>query len=540
MIHGPSRFLLLVALSAGVVVTGPTGARADAARPKRPNVIVILADDLGYSDVGCYGGEIATPNLDRLAAGGLRFTQFYNTARCWPSRAALLTGYYAQQVNRDPARNRPKWAALLPELLKPAGYRSYFSGKWHVDGPIRAGGFSRSYEVADLGDFFSPPVHRLDDEALPRPSPDAGYYSTTAIATRAAEWLAEHQKDHRDAPFFLYVPFTTPHFPLHALPEDIARYRDRYLEGWDVVRQRRWRKQKELGIYDGPLSKPDADKIPNWNVKEEDLQRRIGPGEVGRAVPWDSLTPVQRRFQATKMALHAAMVDRMDREIGRILDQLKTMGATDDTLILFMSDNGASGEQMIRAGGHDPSAEPGSRKSYLCLGPGWSTASNTPFRLHKYWVHEGGISTPLIAHWPAGIKARGEIRYTPAHLVDLVPTFLELAGLTPPDSHGGEPRPPLSGRSLLPAFAADVTIPRDFLYFNHEGNRALRVGDRKIVAAGADSPWELYDLANDRAESNNLAPREPAEVERLAATWRRLTEEYRKQAATAGPAPSAR
>jgi arylsulfatase len=522
---------LACVLGAHSAIGAPAGSKA------KPNVLIILADDLGFSDVGCYGGEIATPNLDRLAAGGLRFTQFYNTARCWPSRAALLTGYYAQQVNRDPAARRPRWAALLPDLLRPAGYRSYHSGKWHVDGPVLQGGFAHSYLVVDQDRHFSPRNHQLDDQPLPQPKLDEGYYGTRAIAQHAVKWLTQHQSEHRAEPFFLYLAFTTPHFPIQALPEDIARYRDRYKSGWDAIRKERYERQRKLGIVSCALSPRDDKTIPSWNFAEDELKRKLGPDEVGYAVAWDSLSPSQQAFQAEKMAIHAAMVDRIDREVGNVLRQLEAMGALENTLILFASDNGASAEQIIRGDGHDLSAPAGSAKSYLSLGPGWSTAANTPFRLHKSWTHEGGISTPLIVHWPAGIAARGELRHTPGHLVDVVPTLLELAGTTAPEQYGGERRPPLAGRSLVPAFAADTTIPRDFLFFKHIGNRALRAGDWKIVAAGEKTPWELYNLASDRSETVNRAAEHPEIVSRLAAIWDRQDEEYRRQGATGGPLP---
>ncbi len=524
-------------VAAALIVLGARNA-PEAAGAGRPNVVVILADDLGFSDLGCYGGEIATPHLDGLARDGLKFTQCYNTARCWPSRAALLTGYYAQQVNRDPANLRPKWAALLPDLLRPAGYRSYHSGKWHVDGPVLAGGFARSYHIEDPDHNFAPTDHRLDDRRLPRPKPEDGYYTTRAIAQHAIDWLDEHEASHRGDPFFLYVAFTSPHFPLQALPEDIARYRDRYKVGWDAIREQRWKRQRSLGIVDGELSRRDPRTIPNWNASEAVLKQKIGAGEVGHAVAWDTLTEEEKTFQATKMAIHAAMVDRIDREVGRVLARLEASGHRDDTLILFASDNGASGEQMIRGDGHDPAAPPGSAGSFLCLGPGWSTASNTPFRLHKSWVHEGGISTPLIVRWPSGIAARGELRQTPTHLIDVVPTLLELAGVPPPESWGGEPRPPLPGRSLVPALAADVPIARDFLFFKHIGHRALRVGDWKIVAV-KDGPWELYDLAKDRAESHDLAATHPEKLKELSAIWARHDEEFRRQGATGKPLPRA-
>ncbi len=505
-----------------------------AADLKRPNVVFILADDLGYSDLGCYGGEIATSNVDRLAKQGLRFNQCYNTARCWPSRAAFLTGYYAQQVNRDPAGQRPKWGALLPELLRPAGYRSYHSGKWHVDGPVLKGGFARSYHLEDSDRFFTPRQHNLDDQPLPRPTLEDGYYSTRDIAGHAVNWLTEHESKHHDDPFFLYVAFTSPHFPIQALPEDIARYRGRYKEGWDRVRHQRWERQKTLGIVDGSLSDRDPITIPSWNLAEDELKRRVSGGEAGHAVAWDELTEEQKNFQAAKMEIHAAMVDRIDREIGRIVAQLEKSGQLENTIIFVASDNGASAEQMIRGDGHDPSAPAGSAKSFLCLGPGWSTVANTPFRLHKSWVHEGGISTPLIVHWPAGIQAKGELRHTPVHFVDFVPTLLELTGLSSPASWNGEPRPPLSGKSFVSALAKDVSVNREFLYFHHSGNRGLRVGDWKLVSVkGGD--WELYDLSKDRAESHNLAASHPEKIKELVAVWTQHDKEFQRQGATGKP-----
>lgn len=521
-----------------VVLLVGAGGRPAVAAPK-PNVLVILADDLGYSDLGCYGGEIETPNLDRLAANGLRFTQFYNTARCWPSRAALLTGYYAQQVNRDPAALRPKWAALLPELLGGAGYRSYHAGKWHVDGKVRDGGFARSYLVVDQDRFFAPRDHQLDDVPLPQPKPADGYYATVAIADHAVRWLNDHAAAHKHAPFFLYLAFTAPHFPLQALPDDIARYRPRYRAGWDAVRAERWRRVRSLGLVSGGLSDPESGVAPSWNLSEAELRARVGPGESGRAVPWSALTLEQQAFQATKMAIHAAMVDRLDREVGRVLATLRSLGVFDDTLILFASDNGASAEQIIRGDGHDPSAPVGSAASFLGLGPGWSTVANTPFRRHKSWTHEGGIATPLIVHWPSGIAPKGALRHTPGHLIDVAPTLLELAGVVPPASWNGETRPTLPGRSLIPAFAVDVPIARDALFFKHNENRALRVGDWKIVASGPRAPWELYDLAVDRAEMHDLARQHPEKVAEMSALWTRRDAEYAREGATGRPLPRA-
>jgi arylsulfatase A-like enzyme len=502
----------IVALAIGLIRDVP----AEAAPPSRPDILVILADDLGFSDLGCYGGEVATPNLDALAAGGLRFTQFYNTARCWPSRASLLTGYYAQQVNRDPRGLRPKWAALLPELLGPAGYRSYHSGKWHLDGSVLRGGFTRSYLVVDQDRHFSPRNHQLDDTPLPQPKPTDGYYATTAIADRAIEWLGEHDASHRAEPFFLYLAFTVPHFPLMAPAEDIARYRGRYRDGWDVLRARRLERMKAMGIVDCGLS-----------------------GRTPGVPAWESLDEASRDAWEWRMAIHAAMVDRMDREIGRVLAELERLGRRENTLILFASDNGGSAEKLVRGDGNDPSASPGSSQSFLCLEPPWANLANAPLRKSKIFTHEGGISTPLIVRWPAGIAARGELRHTPGHFVDIVPTLLELAGAAAPASHGGEDRPPLAGRSLVPALAKDVAIERDAIFFKHEGNRALRLGDWKIVASGPDSPWELYNLALDRAETHDLAAEQPDRVKELAAIWSGRDREYRKQGATGAPLPRA-
>jgi len=526
-IQNPKCVLLVCAIALPFIA--PAVAEEPGPPVRRPNFLIIVADDMGYSDAGCYGGEIQTPNLDKLARGGLRFTQFYNTARCWPSRACILTGFYAQQVNRDPAGIRPAWARLLPDFLKPLGYRSYHSGKWHVDGKVLAGGFDRSYSLNDHDRNFNPKQHTLDDQPLPAVAPDSGYYSTRAIAQHAIDMLAEHKEKHEKQPFFLYLAFICPHFPLHALPEDIAIYKDRYLAGWDAMRQERYERQKKMGLVNCALPTLDPAIVPSWNPTEAKLREQIGPGEAGRAVAWDSLNEAQKQFQPIKMALHAAMIHRMDIEIGRVLEQVKAMNAFDNTVVFFVSDNGASAEQIIRGDGHDPTAVPGSAKSYLSIGPGWSSASNTPFRLHKSWVHEGGISTPLIVHWPAGLKSQGELRHNPGHLVDLLPTLLELSGGKPLETWDGKPVPALPGRSLVPAFATDLSVRHDFLYFEHIGNQAIRMGDWKLVAL-AKKPWELYDLRTDRCEINNLAAQQPERVAELSARWKELAQEFRIQA----------
>jgi len=517
-------------------------ASGPAASCSPPNILIVLADDMGFSDAGCYGGEIATPHLDALAASGLRFTQFYNTARCWPTRSSILTGYYAQQIRMDPPRGRlPPWTRLLPHYLKPLGYRCYHSGKWHVTGapkPVADGGFDRSYWFEDWDRYFSPAAHFEDDRLAPPVKPDSGYYATTAFADHAIRCLKDHARDHPGEPFFSYLAFISPHFPLHALPEDIARYRDRYLEGWDAVRERRWQRLRQTGIVHCGLSLLDTKLTPRYFKPE--LLETVGPGEIEHAVAWSALTDRQRQFQAGKMAVHAAMVDRMDREIGRVLEQLKKMGAFDDTLVMFASDNGASAEIMVRGDGHDPQAAPGSADTFLCLGPGWSSSSNTPLRRHKTWVHEGGIATPLIAHWPKGITARGELRHSPSHLIDIVPTVLELTGLEHPETIAGKPAPPLPGKSLVPEFAKDGAVTREYLWWSHEGNRAIRMGDWKLVAAGGpQGPWELYDLSRDRGEIEDLASTHPDKVRELQQAWEQHLAEFREQALRDLPAKAA-
>jgi len=515
------------------VLPGFTAGRALGERVSKPNVLFILADDMGYSDAECYGGDVRTPNLSALAAGGLRFTEHYSTGRCWPSRACILTGYYAQQIRRDrmdgvKLGSRPKWAPLLPELLKSYGYSSYHSGKWHIDGSPIDGGFERSWggekTGCDWDRFFDSKAWKEDGVSAPV-KPGEDYYSTVAIADHAIQCLKLHKKQYGDRPFFQYVAFYSPHFPLHALQKDIDSYRDAYIEGWDVTRQRRWERMREMGIVNCALSERDADIFPGWNLKAEQLAERIGPGEAARAVAWDTLTDEQKRFQATKMAIHAAMITRMDMEIGRVVGQLKEMGAYENTLILFASDNGASAEQIIRGDGHDPAAAMGSAKSYLCLGPGFSTAANTPFRLHKHWNHEGGISSPLIAHWPAGIRGRGELRHDASHFIDIAPTILDLAGAKAESGAG----PSRRGRSLIEAFKKDGAWGERTLWWCHSGNRAIRVGDWKLSAKGGkEGKWELYDLRIDRCEMNDLGLKYPEKVEQLARQWEDIANEFRE------------
>lgn len=491
-------FAILLAMCGAVVP-------CHGADDKRPNILLILADDLGFSDLGCYGSSIETPNLDALAAGGLRFTHFYNTGRCWPTRSSMLTGVYPHQAqmamtqgpDAPPAYRGqvPPHIPLLSETLGAAGYRCYHSGKWHIgrDHPMDRG-FDHTYYIAKQDNYFFP-RRVYEDRKEIDDFPD-DYYATDALTDRTLSFLKEHDREHAGKPFFMYLAYTAPHFPLHARAEDIARYRGRFREGWDVERQRRHARQRELGIYDGPLSKRDPE-----------------------SVAWDSLSDAEKEMWDTRMAIHAAMIDRVDQNIGRVLDHLRKTGQFDNTIVLFLSDNGASAEYIVRGEGHDPSAPPGSRKSYLCLEVGWANASNTPFREHKIWVHEGGISTPLIVHWPAGITAKvGSLVHHPGHVIDVAPTLLEAAGVKHPAQFAGGQTLPLPGRSFAAAFTGKTPTPHDAIYWEHTGNRAIREGHWKLVA-DRDGPWTLHDLRNDRIESHDLTSEKPELAKRLREKW---------------------
>ena len=508
-----------------------------------PNILVIIFDDLGFSDLGSYGGEIETPNMDKLAYNGLRFTQFYNTSRCWPTRVALMTGFYPQQVRsdpRDPARPRfPEGTALIPHYLQSVGYYSYHSGKWHVPGaprPNADGGFTRSYVLHDHDRNFYPRNHWEDDQPLPPVDPEdnKGYYTSTFITDRLLEYLREHIDQRPGAPFFLHVAYTAPHFPLQAPQEVTDKYRDRYLEGWDSIRQTRYEHQIKAGIINTPLSPPDRDIGPPYTF---DNLAILGEGEVHRPVPWDTLTDEQKRFQAAKMGIYAAMIDDADQSVGRIIAELKKHDLFDNTAIFILSDNGSSAEIMVRGDGHDPHAPLGSAASYLCLGPGWSTVANTPFRLHKVWTHEGGISTPLIVHWADGIpeRMRGSLRHEPGHVIDFLPTFLEMSGAPLGSNQSGIP---LTGKSLLSAIQSeDAQKVSDFeqrdLYFAHEGSRGIRSGEFKAVSTAVnrqgDGQWRLYDLSVDRAETVDLSAQHPEKLRELIEKWEAMTKRFAEE-----------
>lgn len=508
----------LLPLTALLLLT-PSAVRADekaSAAPSKPNILLILADDLGFSDLGCYGSEIATPHLDRLAAGGLRFKQFYNAARCCPTRAALLTGLYPHQAgvghmlgNWHPpsySSGLNEKCATVAELLRDAGYRTYHVGKWHVGGvgakkdtgnhPLNRG-FDRAYGSGGGGNYFALRPLYLDWEDL---TPGDNFYATDAFSDSAAKFVTEHGREHQGKPFFLHLCYTAPHFPLHAKPQDIAKYRGKYLGGWDKLREQRFAKQNALGIFDAQTSLSPRDPV---------------------AKAWAEVPEAERSEWDLRMAVYAAMIDCLDQGIGRVLDAVKRLGAEQNTLVFFLSDNGASAEALDSwpnpARGHKPGSATGTRESHHCIEVGWANAANTPFREHKMWVHEGGIATPLIAYWPAGIAARAKLTQEVGHVVDLLPTCLELAGVKYPTTFRSRELMPLAGKSLVPAFQSGRLGERT-LGWEHEGNRALRIGDWKLVAPFRGE-WELYDLRSDCTELHNLAAKNPAKAQELAAAW---------------------
>ena len=518
-------FLLLGALPLLIVTTGCTS------QAEKPNIVFILADDMGHSDPGCYGSEILeTPNIDALAAGGLRFTNFYNTGRCWPTRTSLLSGFYPHQVLSDPmpgvdysaASILPVNTTWLPAVLKEHGYNTYHSGKWHMVRKVPEQsqmshsevGFDRSYRTED-GRHLRP--HHLWEDGMEIVVPEEGSYEASmAIVDHAIKYLKEHKQKNGDKPFFEYIAFIAPHFPLQAMQYDIDMYRDKFLVGWDEIRRLRTENREELGFDVHEVYALEPERFAPWNLSPEELITQIDSSDTGRAVPWNDLTEEQKQFQATKMAIHAAMVTRMDREIGRYMDALKALGYFENTIVLFCSDNGASTEIMNRADKHTIGAIPGSADTYLCLGPGWSSAANTPFRLHKTWVHEGGIATPMVVHWPEGIKETNAFRSMPAHIIDISPTLLELAGIDPVELTGRFEAP---GISLVPFFSEDVKTERTPIFFHHERKKALRHGDWKITTIEEDGAWELYDLSTDRGETMNLADQNPEKLQELVSHW---------------------
>lgn len=463
------------------------------AAPGRPNILVILTDDLGFSDVGCYGSEIETPNLDRLAAGGLRFTQFYNTAKCHSSRVSLLTGRWCRQAGDESLRR----AVTIPEVLAPAGYFTAMTGKWHLSKQPTDFGFQRYWgHLSGACNYYrGDKTFRLNGQ--PWPVPEQGFYTTVANVDYALGFLAEARETAQ--PWFLYVAFNAPHAPLQPLKEDFEKYLGRYDAGWDVVRAARVAKQKRIGLFGGDVEPgPRPDHIPAW----------------------DALSAEMRAWEARRMAAYAAMIDRVDQELGRLLDDLKRCGELDNTMILFFSDNGACPYDRRSVGIDRQPFEPDVTWSDST---GWAWARNTPFRYYKQNQFEGGIATPAIIHWPAGLKAPpGSLVHWPAHLVDVLPTLAEVAGATLPESWPDRELTPLAGISLAPILAGRTIESRPPIHLLFGSDRGLRDGDWKLVSFRGQ-PWELYNLAEDRTEVRNLSARHPDIVKRMADQWHEMT-----------------
>ena len=506
------------------------------ATPDRPNIIIIMVDDMGYSDLGCYGSEIQTPNLDRMAQGGVRFTQMYNCARCCPTRASLLTGLYPHQagighmVGND---GLPEYQGYLrddcvtiAEALRAGGYQTLMSGKWHVGGGYAANqpeewrpgepdhpipvqrGFDRHYGMlGGAGSYFNPPYMVMNDQIITEGGGD--YYLTDAISEQAAAMIADAAKS--PDPFLLYVAYTAPHWPLHALPEDIAKYEGLYRKGgWDALRTARHEELKGLGILS-----------PKWEISPRDE----------KAPAWESV--VERDWEDLRMAVYAAQVDRMDQGVGRILAKLRDVGAEENTLIMFLSDNGGCAEFLAEDSkrperyryniptpdgrpmqvGNTPRIKPGPDDTFLSYDLPWANASNSPFRLYKHWVHEGGIATPFIVQWPAAIR-QPRIDHAPCHVIDLMATCLDAAGVPYPGDFQGNAIQPLEGESLLPAIQGPGWERQRPIYWEHEGNCAVRDGGWKLVRR-FPGDWELYNMEEDRTELNDLREADPDRAQRM-------------------------
>jgi arylsulfatase len=515
---------------------------------RRPNMVVILVDDMGFSDIGCFGSEIATPNLDAMASGGVTFTQMYNCARCCPTRASLLTGLYPHQagvghmVGNDGVPEYQGYlrddCVTIAEALKQAGYRAFYSGKWHCGGSYNiltpeawapgtegypyplSRGFDRFYgTVAGCGNYFHP--HTLmDQDRFIEPGRE-GYYYTDAISEQACRMIDEAADAARNSsqpePFFLHMCYTAPHWPLHALEEDIARYEGSYRGGWDAVRTARHERLTASGLLEA-----------KWPISPRDEQ----------APDWRSLDAARRDWEDQRMAVYAAQIDRMDQGIGRILATLRDRGLEDDTLVMFLSDNGGCAEFLNEDGdgrswptiyrhtarpgetctvGNIPGLRPGPPTTYMSYDLPWSNASNTPFRLYKHWVHEGGVATPLVVRWPAGAAA-GTRCDAPAHVIDIMATCLDAGGAAYPDARAGRAVTPLEGESFMPAVRGERWRRERPIFFEHEGNRAVRDGEWKLVSRHPGG-WELYNMREDRTELADLAAKDTERTRRLAGMY---------------------
>ena len=505
----------------GFILVPGTGCESAEKMPKQPNIVVIMADDMGYSDVGSYGGEIQTPYIDLLASNGLRFTQFYNAGRCCPTRASLLTGLYPHQAGMgsmvSPVGSSPEEgpyqgylnnrSVTMAEVLKDATYKTYMAGKWHVGEneahwPLKRGfdryfglisGASSYYEVIK----DQPRVRQivLDDKVWD--PPETGFYMTDAITNYATRFIREHIDSYRRrTPFFLYVSYTAPHWPLHALPNDIAKYDGKYDIGWDSLRVLRFERLKELGIIDPSVAMPPRpESIPAWEEVDD------------------------KELWAQRMEVYAAMIDRMDQGIGRIVQALDETRSLRNTIIFFLSDNGGSPEDVTGRNLHDSTKAVGVRGSYDAYREPWANVSNTPFRHYKAWMHEGGIATPFIVYWPGGIQEPGAVIHQPGHVVDIMSTILDLSRSSYPDRFNDQRILPQEGRSLMPIFSGSRREGHDAIFWEHNGRKAMRKERWKIVAPQHSDDWELYNINLDRNEMNNVASVYPDVLEQMKTEW---------------------
>jgi len=517
------KFKQLLALSIFITVFALNNVYSQ--KDTRPNIIIILADDMGYADIGSYGSEIPTPNIDKLAANGVRFKQFYNVGRCCPTRASLLTGLTPHEAGVGHMAEDPEkpgindWgvpgykgylnrnSVTIAEVLKNAGYHTYMSGKWHIGmhgqekWPLQRG-FERYYGILSGGAShlqpFPPRGITVDNAPPVYPAKDEGFYDTDAFTDNAIKFIKE-QKDQK--PFFLYLAHTAPHWPLQAKKEDYEKFIGKYMKGWDTVRQERFRKQVELGI-----SKNE------WGLAARDVR------------PWNELTQKEKEEVDFRMAVYAAQIYCMDYNVGKLVDMLKKNGRFDNTLILFLSDNGGAGEPYKELGGRPQSEVNDPTKFWsVSYGMGWANVSNTPFKRFKVETYEGGISTPLIAHWPAGIKTQaGKWNNTPYYLIDIMPTLVDVAKTGYPSTfHNGNKIIPNQGISMLPVFLQGKGKTHEYMYWEHEDNCAIRWGKWKAVKKLASQTWELYDMEKDRTESRNLADENAGIVKQLNDEWYR-------------------
>ncbi len=514
---------------------------------ERPNILLVMVDDMGWSDLGCYGGEARTPAIDSLARNGLRFSTFYNTGRCCPTRASLLTGLYPHQagVGRmtfdtgTPGYRGwlQRTTVTIAEVLRGAGYRTAMAGKWHLsltkslDNHMKhlnnqvirttfsdpatypvARGFEEHYGIIwGVVNYFDPFSLVHNTEAIRTVPKD--YYITDALTDHAEQYIEKYSRDGK--PFFLYLAYTAPHWPLHARPEDIEKYKDTYTAGWQAIREARYKRQVALGLIDPTTAA---------------LSERYRPKRT-----WE--TNATRNWDARAMAVHTAMIDRVDQGIARIIRKLKKLNLFDNTVVLFLSDNGASPEEPSRPGfdrtsqtrdgrdvtyygrGKPKTVMPGPETTYAGFGPHWANVANTPFRYWKATQHEGGIRTPLIIHWPKGITLTpGTITHSPGHVIDIMATCVDLAGATYPEEYQGNTITPLEGKSLVPILSGTKRDGHEAIFFEHFGSRAVRRGAWKLVAL-ENGPWELYDMTTDHTETKNLAGDHPDKVAKLAALW---------------------